>query len=349
MLTDVPCVQLSHSDLPRKQPKSGYQEVDELFVVYILQTVLWRRVLPTRLQLARRDIIEFFENDTRHVFKQREVERILSANRQEWQLAKSMAFREFLEYLLKGRRLRRLEFPFPHRREIRYTWGSVSLEEVLLTIKPRCHFSHYTAVQLHELTEQDPQTLYINSEQTPKPVPESGLAQQRIDQAFSRKPRMTRNVAIVKGANRKGIKVCLLNSKHTSYVGVEERDIRLPGEKEAIQLRLTDVERTLIDIAVRPFYAGGIAEVQKAYRRAVGRASVNRIAGLLRNLGYVYPYHQAIGAHLETAGFDKNAVDLFHERFEYEFDFYLSYGMKETEYVSRWRIHVPKGFSQSSS
>ena len=304
--------------------------------------------MPTRLQLARKDIIEFFENHSRQVFKTREVERLLSAKRDEWRLAQRMTSSEFLEYLLKSRRLRRIEFPFPHRKETRYTWGNVTLEEVLLTIKPRCHFSHYTAVQLHELTEQDPRTLYINSEQTPKPVSELGLAQERIDQAFSRKPRMTRNLAIVKGADRKGVKVCLLNSKHTGYAGVEERAIRLPGGKEAIRLRLTDVERTLIDIAVRPFYAGGIAEVQGAYRRAVGHASVNRIAGMLRNLGYVYPYHQAIGFYLETAAFDQKAVDLFCEKFEYEFDFYLSYGMKDTEYVPRWRIHVPKGISRSS-
>ena len=303
--------------------------------------------MPTRLQLARKDIIELFDNDARRVFKRRELERILSSQRKGWRLAETTTFREFLEYVLKSRKLRRLEFPFPHRKEIRFTWGDVTLEEVLLTIKPRCHFSHYTAVQLHDLTEQDPRTLYINSEQTPKPVSESGLAQERIDQAFSRKPRMTRNVATVKGADRKGTRVCLLNSKHTSYAGVEERAIRLPGEKEAIQLRLTDVERTLIDIAVRPFYSGGIAEVQKAYRRAVGRASVNRIAGLLRNLGYVYPYHQTIGSYLETAGFDKKAVNMFYDGFEYEFDFYLSYEMKETEYLPRWRIHVPKGFSQS--
>ena len=304
--------------------------------------------MPTRLQLARKEIIGFFEDDSRRVFKRRELERILATKRDEWRLAQSTAFGEFLGHLLKSRRLRRIEFPFPHRKETRYTWGVVNLEEVLLTLKPLCHFSHYTAVQLHELTEQDPRTLYINSEQTPKPVPEMGLAQERIDQAFSRKPRMTSNVAVVTGTDRKGTRVCLLNSKHTGYVGVEERAIRLPQEKEAIQLRLTDVERTLIDIAVRPFYAGGIAEVQRAYGRAVGRASVNRLAGLLRNLGYVYPYHQAIGFYLETAGFDQKAVDLFYAGFEYEFDFYLSYGMEDTEYVPRWRIHVPRGFSRIS-
>ena len=129
-------------------------------------------------------------------------------------------------------------------------------------------------------------------------------------------------------------------------MGVEERDVRLTDSREAVPLRLTDVERTLVDIAVRPFYAGGVAEVLKAYRRAAQRASVNRLAGMLRKLAYVYPYHQAIGFYLEAAqAYDKKTVDLFHGRFDYEFDFFLSYGMKDTEYVSRWRVHVPRGLS----
>jgi hypothetical protein len=109
-------------------------------------------------------------------------------------------------------------------------------------------------------------------------------------------------------------------------------------------LRLTDIERTLIDIAVRPFYAGGVAEVLTAYERAGGRASVNRLAGMLRKLAYVYPYHQAIGFYLEAAGsYDWNAIELFRGGFEYEFDFYLTYGMEETEYVPSWHVYVPKG------
>lgn len=301
--------------------------------------------LATRLQLARKEIVAFFENDGKDVYKQRELERILSANREDWRLAAGMPFGKFREYLLKSRKLRRFEFPFPHRREIRYTWGEVPFECVLLTLKRGCHFSHFTAVQLHELTEQDPRTMYLNHEQPAKAVSEMGLAQTRIDLAFDRKPRTTRNQAVVKGTDRKGVRVCLLNGKHTGYFGVEEREVRAAGAERAIRLRLTDLERTLIDIAVRPFYAGGVSEVLKAYRQASGRASANRIAGMLRKLSYVYPYHQAIGFYLESGGFGKKAVDLFREQFEYEFDFYLSYGMKEREYVPRWRLHVPRGLS----
>lgn len=303
--------------------------------------------MPTRIQLARSEIFEFFDKHENRVHKQRALELILSENRANWRLAQSMGFKEFLEYLVKSRKLRRLEFGFPHRKEVRYTWGKIPIESVLLTLKPGCHFSHFTAVQLHELTEQDPRTVYVNHEQRPKPMPQVGLNQERIEVAFRRKPRMTRNLATVKGAKREGIRICLLNGKHTGYLGVEEREVRSRDEDTSARLRLTDLERTLIDIAVRPFYAGGVSEVLKAYERAAGRASVNRLAGVLRKLDYVYPYHQAVGFYLDAAGsYEQKAVELFHGGFEYEFDFYLTYGMEETEYVPRWRIHVPKGLSR---
>lgn len=303
--------------------------------------------MPTRLQLARNDIFEFFETHETRVHKQRELEHILLKNRDKWRLAQRMGFKEFLDYLIKSRKMRRVELGFPHRKEVRYTWGTVALESVLLTLKPGCHFSHFTAVQLHDLTEQDPRTLYVNHEQQPKPVPAVGLTQERIDLAFRRKPRMTRNLATVKGVKRQGVRICLLNGKHSGYLGVEERNVRSREEGDNVRLRLTDIERTLIDIAVRPFYAGGVAEVLKAYERAAPRTSVNRLAGLLRKLSYVYPYHQAIGFYLEAAGaYDQKAIELFRGGFEYEFDFYLTYGMEETEHLPSWRIHVPKGLSR---
>lgn len=298
--------------------------------------------MATRLQLARDEIIGFFDSTGTAVFKRREIERMLSEHRDEWRLAKGMSFNEFLDYLMKSRKLYRIELPFPHRKETRYTWGRVPLETVLLTLKPGCHFSHFTAAQLHELTDQDPRVLYLNHEQRPKPTSDMGLSQERIDLAFRRKPRKTRNVAMVKGGGKRATRVCLLNGKHTGYLGVAGRDVRLSDEK-AVSLRLTDVERTLIDIAVRPFYSGGVGEVLRAYRRANSRASVNRLAGMLRKLGHVYPYHQAIGFYLEASGYEPKAIDLFYRGFDYEFDFYLDYGMKETEYVQRWRIHVPRG------
>ncbi|MBN1490287.1 MAG: hypothetical protein JXA69_10245 [Phycisphaerae bacterium] len=299
--------------------------------------------MPTHLELARKDVHSFFENHAQQVFKRRQLEKIVAEHRDAWRLAQNTSFEEFLTDLLKSRKLREFEFAFPHRKETRYTWGDVPLEPVLLTLKKGCHFSHFTAAQLHELTEQDPKTIYLNHEQPPKPPPAAGLAQERIDQAFRRKPRTTGNVASLHYRRGQAVRVCLLNGKHTGYLGVVEREVRLHGEGKA-HLRLTDVERTLIDVTVRPFYGGGIGEVLNMYRRAATIASVNRLAGMLRKLGYVYPYHQAVGFYLEAAGvYDRQTLDLFHDRFEYEFDFYLAYGMQDTVYVPRWRIHVPRG------
>ena len=74
--------------------------------------------MPTRLQLARNEILENLDQNPIRVHKPRELERILAENRERWRLAKSMPFGEFLKYLLKSKKLRRLEFPFPHRNEV---------------------------------------------------------------------------------------------------------------------------------------------------------------------------------------------------------------------------------------
>src|SRR5262245_27601100 len=151
--------------------------------------------MPTRLQIARRDILKRFDENPSKILRRREIEQVLAENRAFWRLAQQTGTHQFIEYLTEHGKLRRYEFPFPHRKEIRYAWGEVSLELVLLTLKPDCHFSHHTAVKLHDLTEQDPKTIYVNFEQPPKPVPAAGLEQSRIDAAFRRKPRTTSNVA----------------------------------------------------------------------------------------------------------------------------------------------------------
>jgi len=57
---------------------------------------------------------------------------------------------------------------------------------------------------------------------------------------------------------------------------------------------------------------------------------------------YVYPYHQAIGFYLEKSeGYSSSALERFRDRYDFEYDFYLAYGMKDTRYDKRWRLHVP--------
>jgi hypothetical protein len=175
----------------------------------------------------------------------------------------------------------------------------------------------------------------LNAEQPPKPQNRSDLAQERIDIAFKRPQRLTTNIT-----NYKGQRIWFLNGMHTNQLGVIESE-GPSGEN----IRLTDIERTLIDITVRPYYSGGVYEVLGAFRRAKehDKVSVNRISAMLSKLNYVYPYHQAIGFYLEKTGvYEDSAIDLLRKA-PRQFDFYLTHGTTETEYSKSWKLYYPKG------
>lgn len=296
-----------------------------------------------RIQIAKPDILKLFDELPQKVHKQSELAKILARERSFWRLTQSTTTNDFIKFLIASGKLQKIVFPFskPYNRETRYVWGDASFSNVVLTLKPHCHFSHYSAVQIHGLTEQIPKTTYINFEQPLASNSTGELSQKAIDAAFKRRVRTTSYIA-----ETDDFRVCILNGKNTGYLGVVD-DVASPstrhGHISAGRIRVTNVERTLIDIAVRPVYAGGVHEVLKAYHMAQPSLSVNRLAAMLKQLAYIYPYHQAIGFYLERAGYKSSLLDLL-RRFEMNFDFYLAHDMKATEYVKGWRLHVPKDF-----
>jgi predicted transcriptional regulator of viral defense system len=290
-----------------------------------------------RIQIAKPDIVEYFEKKAPKVLKLTDIKAILSEQKAFWRLTQRTTTQPFIGFLTQHAKLKRLDFPFPYRTEIRYVWGDVPLLEVLLTIKPNCYFSHYTAMRMHGLTEQVPKTVYLNHEQHLKSQSTGGLEQGRIDAAFSRRPRSSNNQITFEDIN-----ICLINGKNTNQLGVITETVQYDSDTR-IRARLTNLERTLIDITVRPVYAGGISEVQKAFLLAKDIVSINALAAMLPKLGHTYPYHQAIGFYLERAGYKSRSLDLM-KQFPMNYDFYLANEMGETEYIKEWRLHVPKGF-----
>ncbi|MET5019919.1 hypothetical protein AAHH78_32915, partial [Burkholderia pseudomallei] len=98
-----------------------------------------------------------------------------------------------------------------------------------------------------------------------------------------------------------GKKIYLLKGAHTGHLGVITEPVTDEGGQEVLA-SLTNLERTLIDITVRPVYAGGVFEVDKAFELAKDRVSINRLVPILRKLDFAYHYHQAIRYNLERAG-----------------------------------------------
>ena len=122
------------------------------------------------------------------------------------------------------------------------------------------------------------------------------IPQENIDKAFSKPMRTTNNYF-----DYNNQRIYILNGQYTNNLGVIEQE----------GIRVTNIERTLIDITVRPQYSGGVYdEFSNIFKKAKGEASANRIAAYLQKLDYSYPYHQAIGLYLEKAGYKENAIRL---------------------------------------
>lgn len=290
----------------------------------------------TRLQIAKPDILAFFDAGPR-VLKLRQISAALSEQRAGWRLAHSTSADDFVAFLTKSGKLRKFKFDFPSRPETLYVWGDVPLLDMLLHLKPASYYSHYTALKMHGLTEQVPKTLYISHERSASPAAGAPLTQETIDAAFAQPPRISSNAVDFEKQ-----RIILLNGAFTNQLGVIDGPMQI-GADAPVQVRVTNLERTLIDAVVRPIYSGGVFEVAKAFELAQGQVSINSLGAMLVKLGFAYPYHQAIGFYLERAGYRSSALDLM-RRFPMPFDFYLTHDMGETRYESAWRLHVPKGF-----
>jgi hypothetical protein len=289
----------------------------------------------SRFHVATPQIVRFFDGLPIKIHRRSDIAEHLNQQRRAWRLSDPTSTQKFIELLVKAGNLAKIIFPFPapYRREVRYVWGNVSIYEVMQTIKPKCYFSYHTAAKFHGLTKQLPNITYLTVEQLNSSISSGEMDQNSIDRAFQGKPRVSTNIA-----KTKTFTICVVAGRNTSNLGVVEQPV-VPG---AEPLRLTNLERTLIDITVRPIYAGGVFEVAKAFELAKDKLSVSALTTMLNKLKYTYPYHQAIGFYLERAGYKSGVTDLL-RKLPMDFDFYLTHKMGETDFIKPWRLYVPKG------
>jgi len=286
------------------------------------------------LEKEKKKIFVFFEKNSQKVFSFSWIDQVLNDNRKDWKLKDRDSTHKFIEFFVKEELFKEVILEFPSLKIKRYVKKDASVFEVAFSLYKNSYFSHYSAMFLHNLTDQVSKTVYLNFEQTEKPRRGNGLKQESIDLAFRNNQRISNNIALYED-----FRICVLNGKKTNNLGV----IEIRGFNGEV-LKVTNIERTLIDIVVRPSYSGGVFEVLNAYKSAYDRVSINKLCATLKSLNYIYPYHQSIGFYLDKAGvYSKEQIDLVKKSFDIKFDFYLVHKMKDKEHSKEWRLFYPKG------
>lgn len=198
--------------------------------------------------------------------------------------------------------------------------------EIALILKQRCYISHLSAAHIHGFVKLKPDILYVTSEGIEKPGLPMVTDPAAIASAFKSKARRSGSVYTI-GKE----KVILLGGKFTGQLGVVKKD----------GIRLTDPERTLIDIVVRPFYAGGAQAVLDIYKVAKGQISVPILIEYLNEINFAYPYHQALGFYLEKAGYRGKTITRLDKDYA-KTKFYLDYEMNSQLFDKKWQVYYPR-------
>lgn len=292
-----------------------------------------KSTIQLKMEKNKENILSFF-NEKVEFYRIRELRKIYNECIDKKYIYSATTFTAFQKYLIQNDIYKeKFVLEFPSKTYTRYFVEKPSLYKAIQSISSNAYFSHYSAVEYHNLTNNIPKTIFISLEKS-KPLKEATkkqLIQEEINKAFYMPPRISKNQTV-----KYIYSINLLQSKYSNKLGIIEANYN------NAKINITNIERTLIDITVSPYYCGGCYEVLNVYKKAKGRVNIQKLHDMLIKLNYIYPHHQAIGFYLEKAGYKENDLKLFDHDKELRFFIQRELKEKDRKYSERWNLYYPE-------
>lgn len=280
----------------------------------------------------KQEISSIIDRVPNQVLSRIEYEEVISEIKEIWGL-RSISRNDLKKFLLKEKFFIQdyIKISADHSSEIYYQPSSkIDFFDVAAVRSRGSYFSYYSAIYINNLTLQIPKQIYLTLERKSLDQNNNILKQENIDRVFSKPPRVTSDKR-----NYKNFDINFINGQCQNLIGITKfRD----------RYAVSDIERTLIDISVRPFYSGGITQVLEAFINAKDKLDTKKLIDYYSQLNYTYPYHQVIGFYLEKAGYSKEIYNEFLNFDDLDFNFYLTYNILHKEFSKKWHLYYPKGF-----
>ena len=215
--------------------------------------------------------------------------------------------------------------------------GKIQIIDILAAFQPLYYLSHFSALYLHELTNQRPEEYFLSKEVMGRtPIHSKEKIPEKIRQAFFKSPRKTS-----KSLSYQKTKITLLEKQDLEKIGVKKKSLKIE-EKRQVNISFTSLERTLIDSIISPHYSGGIKTVINAFFKA--RININHLYKIYKVYSPYYPYWQSIGFllyKLKKSDVSKKWLQYFSSP---KMEFYLDKNFNENwDYDPKWKMYYPKG------
>lgn len=277
---------------------------------------------------AESKISFFISKHPYHGFSIVNLRDIFISKSEEWNIAAYRTIYDFINFLLEEDILVELKLSKEKKIYIKPGYSNFNISKA---IKKNSYLAYFSAVSIHGLTLQIPKVIYSCVDRIYHRISTSELKQENIDKAFSKPQRVSNNFYIYNS-----FKFYFFEKK------IEHTEVGVIHDAEN-DIKYTDLERTLIDIAIKPMYAGGVFEVLEAFKSAKERLDVSKMKDYLSQLNYIYPYDQVIGFYLECAEYNINQINVFYKK-EKQLSFYLTHNIVNKEFSEKWKIYYPLGF-----
>ncbi|MBT0554884.1 type IV toxin-antitoxin system AbiEi family antitoxin domain-containing protein [Riemerella anatipestifer] len=199
--------------------------------------------------------------------------------------------------------------------------------DIASTRSRKAFFSFHTALSIHNLILNQPKQIYLTLERPTFVKSLSNLEQSTIDEVFSKPAKTTNNKRTYTIYS-----ITLINGQHQNNIGI------IPFRN----YKVSDIERTLIDICVRPFYSGGVSQVLSIFNEVKSTMDTEKLFEYYRNMNFIYPYHQIIGFYLDKSGYPKESYEKFLS-LRTDIKFYITYNILHKNFSEKWNLYYPMG------
>jgi len=210
----------------------------------------------------------------------------------------------------------------------------VSLPQLLAAwTEDRCYLSYATALAEHGLSERKKlNAIYLSQDLHIRKKEDRDIDLTAMTRSFSQSPRVSNCCGVLK--TRKFYFI----EKKVGSEGITRKEVTFASCKVA--LPMTNIERSLLDATISPFYSGGLQVVLEAYKEA--KIDLKRLGSIYASLSLAYPYWQRVGLLLELSGKSDIAKKWLQAFGKPAYDFYMDHNfVKNWNYDKKWKIFYP--------